>query len=244
LSPAEKRPPYESRLAASPDDVRAAQMLRFTVFNLELNEGLAQSFTTGLDADPFDEVCDHLVVESLETRQVVGTYRLQTGRTAAAKRGYYSEQEFDFAPYEPLRGELLELGRACVHKDHRNLAVLNLLWKGVAAYARERGARYLIGCSSLTSQDPLAGASMYAGLQRKHLVKPEWRTVPLPALACPVDQLAEQPPKVPKLLAAYLSFGARICGPPAIDRDFKTIDFLTFLDLHSLSARTVERYLS
>ena len=244
LPSGDKRPSYESRLATGPDDVRAAQMLRFTVFNLELNEGLAQSFTTGLDADPFDEVCDHLVVEELQTHQVVGTYRLQTGQTAAAKRGYYSEQEFDFSPYEPLRGQLLELGRACVHKDHRNLAVLNLLWKGVAAYARERGARYLIGCSSLTSQDPLEGASMYAELQRKHLAKPEWRTVPLPALACPLERLAAQPSKVPKLLAAYLSFGAKICGPPAIDREFKTIDFLTFLDLQSLSARTVARYLS
>lgn len=235
---------YEARLATGPEDVRAAQTLRFMVFNLELNEGLQQSFATGLDADPFDEVCDHLVVEELQSHQVVGTYRLQTGETAAARSGYYSEQEFEFAPYESLRGELLELGRACVHKDHRNLAVLNLLWKGVAAYAQERGARYLIGCSSLTSQNPLEGASMYAELQRKHLVKPEWRTVPLAALACPLERLAEQPSKVPKLLAAYLSFGAKICGPPAIDREFKTIDFLTFLDLQSLSARTVERYLS
>jgi putative hemolysin len=244
LPSGDNRPAYASRIATGPEDVRAAQMLRFTVFNLELNEGLAQSFVTGLDADPFDEVCDHLVVEELQTRQVVGTYRLQTGATAAAKRGYYSEQEFEFAPYEPLRAELLELGRACVHKDHRNLAVLNLLWKGVAAYARERGARYLIGCSSLTSQDPPAGASMYAALQHKHLVKPEWRTLPRHALACPLERWLEQPAKVPKLLAAYLSFGAKICGPPAIDREFKTIDFLTFLDLRSLSARTVERYLS
>jgi len=49
---------------------------------------------------------------------------------------------------------------------------------------------------------------------------------------------------VPKLLMAYLSIGAKICGPPAIDREFKTIDFLTLLDLDSLPASTVQRYLS
>src|SRR5689334_13047575 len=89
---------YSTRLARDVSEVRAAQALRFTVFNLELNEGLAESAATGLDADPFDEICDHLLVEHLPTREVVGTYRLQTGHTAAAHLGYYSEQEFDFAP--------------------------------------------------------------------------------------------------------------------------------------------------
>ena len=235
---------YNLRLARDAAEVRAAQALRFAVFNVELNEGLPASFATGLDADPFDDVCDHLLVEELQSCTIVGTYRLQTGAKAAANRGYYSAQEFDFAPYEPLRAELIELGRACVHKDHRNLAVLSLLWKGIAAYAKEHGARYLIGCSSLTSQDPAEGAAMYAHFQRKHLVAPAWRTQPVPALACPLDRVMERPTKVPKLLAAYLSLGAKICGPPVLDREFKTIDFLTFLDLHSLPPQTVERYLT
>jgi putative hemolysin len=244
LARAGLRDAYVARLATAPADIRAAQALRFEVFNLELNEGLEQSFATCLDADPFDEVCDHLIVEDARTRQVVGTYRLQMGATAAARRGYYSAQEFDFTPFEALRAQIVELGRACVHRDHRNIAVLALLWKGIAAYARERGGRYLIGCSSLTSQDPVEGATMYAELQRKHLVEPPWRTAPLAAVACPLDRVSQKPPKVPKLLAAYLSVGAKICGPPAIDREFKTIDFLTFLDLVTLPESTVRRYLS
>ena len=80
---------YAARLARNADEVRTAQELRFTVFNLELNEGLAESLATGLDADPFDEVCDHLLVEHLPTGEIVGTYRLQTGPTAAVNRGYY-----------------------------------------------------------------------------------------------------------------------------------------------------------
>lgn len=238
------RQSYASRLATTREEIRAAQALRFQVFNLELNEGLEQSFATCLDADPFDDVCDHLLVEDTATGNIVGTYRLQMGDKAAANRGFYSAQEFDFSPFEPVRAQVVELGRACVHRDHRNLAVLSLLWRGIYSYAHPRGGRYLIGCSSLTSQDSREGAAMYGELQRKHLVEPRFRTNPLPALACPMEQLLPKPPKVPKLLAAYLAVGAKICGPPAIDREFKTIDFLTFLDVDALPASTVKRYLA
>jgi len=228
---------YTTRLARDTSEIQAAQALRFSVFNLELNEGLSESLATGLDADPFDGVCDHLVVEHVPTAMIVGTYRLQTGLTAGANLGYYSEQEFDFVPFEPIRGVLIELGRACVHQQHRNLVVLGLLWKGIADYAREHGGRYLCGCSSITSQDPVVGASAYADLCRKHLVDARWRTKPLPAFDCPLDHLAEESPKIPKLLRAYLSIAAKICGPPALDRQFKTIDFLTLLDMNAMSAR-------
>src|SRR5213594_935911 len=184
---------YATRLARDSTDVHAAQALRFAVFNLELNEGLEESLATGLDADPFDEVCDHLFVAHVPTGEIVGTYRLQTGLTAAENLGYYSEREFDFRPFAPIRAQLIELGRACVHQQHRNLVVLGLLWKGIADYARDRGGRYLCGCSSITSQDPAVGASAYADLYRKHLVESPWRTQPLPAFDCPLDHLAEEP---------------------------------------------------
>ena len=132
---------YAICLARDSSEIRAAQALRFAIFNLELNEGLEHSYATGLDADPFDPVCDHLLVEHLATGEIVGTYRLQTGTTAAGKLGYYSGQEFDFAPFEPMRAEVIELGRACVHKLHRNMSVLGLLWKGIAEYAQARGGR-------------------------------------------------------------------------------------------------------
>lgn len=235
---------YRFRLATVADEIRSAQRLRFEVFNLELREGLAESYSTGLDVDAFDRVCDHLLVEEVASSLVVGTYRLQTGTSAARNLGYYSQQEFDFAPFEPARAEIIELGRACVHAQHRNLSVLSLLWKGIAGYARERGARYLIGCSSLTSQDPREGAAMYRQLEGSHLAPEGWRTNPQASHLCPLDELAVPPPRVPKLLGAYLSIGARICGPPAIDREFKTIDFLTLLDLQSLPLHIVQKYLT
>jgi putative hemolysin len=234
---------YEIHLAHSADDIRAAQALRYRVFNLELNEGLASSHLTGLDQDRFDLVCDHLLVRHVPTGEVVGTYRLQTGLSALTRHGYYSEQEFDFTPFEWIRGEMVELGRACVQKSHRNLQVLGLLWRGIAQYAARCGARYLCGCSSLSSEDPKVGASAYADLCRHHLAPAEFRTVPHPAFECPLDELSEEVPKIPKLLRAYLSLGGKICGPPAVDREFRTIDFLTLLDLQSIPATARDRFL-
>jgi len=235
---------YSARIARDLSEVAAAQALRFEVFNLELNEGLAQSYTTGRDEDPFDAVCDHLVVEHVPSGQIIGTYRLQTGVDAEAHLGFYSAQEFEFKVFEPLRDEMIELGRACVHRQHRNLVVLGVLWKGIADYARQHGARYLFGCSSITSQDPAVGASAYADLCRSHLSSAEYRTHPLPAFDFPMAQLAPEAPQIPKLLRAYLTIGAKICGPPALDRQFKTIDFLTFLDLHALPVGVRNRFLT
>jgi hypothetical protein len=234
---------YRTRLARNPEEVRLAQALRFEVFNLELNEGLAQSYSTGLDADPFDPVCDHLLVEHTITGQVVGTYRLQTGANAAVRLGYYCAQEFGFGSFEPFRGEMVELGRACVHRQHRNLVVLGLLWRGIADYARQHGARYLVGCSSITSQDASVGASVYADLCRKYLAQPQWRTLPLPEYECSLSRLSAEAVEIPKLLRAYLTLGAKICGPPALDRGFQTIDFLTFLDLEAMPALARQRFL-
>lgn len=234
---------YVTRLAGNADEVRAAQALRYQVFNVELKEGLAASHATGSDEDPFDAVCDHLLVEYLPTREIVGTYRLQTGVNAARNRGYYCAQEFEFDLYEPLRGEIIELGRACVHRQHRNLVVLGLLWKGIADYASARGGRYLFGCSSITSQEPTVGASAFADLCRRHLAPPEYRTRPVPAYDCTLTHLLADEVKIPKLLRAYLTLGAKICGPPALDRQFQTIDFLTLLDLHRLPLAARQRFL-
>ena len=239
---------YELSLAAGADDVRAAQRLRFAVFNLELGEGLPASVATGLDADAFDAACDHLLVCERATGDVVGTYRVQTGMTAAASGlGYYSEREFDFGPFGPARGEIVELGRACVAAAHRNQSVLGLLWRGIATYAQERGARYLVGCSSLTSQSPSEGLAAYAWLAQNSLSPRVWRTRPLPAWRCEagradVAACVRRGVKIPRLMRAYLAAGAAICGEPAIDREFGTIDFLTWMDLRTMPARVLRKF--
>ena len=242
--PALARGAYQLRLAESREDREAAFRLRFLVFNLELNEGLECAYEAGCDTDEFDKTCDHLIVEHRPSQQVVGTYRLQTGRVAGSNLGYYSEREFDFSPYEPIRNSIVELGRASIHRDHRSFEVLTLLWRGIAMYATEREARYLIGCSSLTSQCLQEGSEMYTRLLQ-FLAEPALRTVPQAHFSFPI--LAPTPHtafvRPPKLLRAYLSIGAKICGPPAVDREFKTIDFLTLLDLDQISPTARARFL-
>ncbi len=231
-APSESLRRYEVRLARTPHDVAAVQRLRFRVFNLELGAGLADSYATGRDEDHFDRICDHLLVENLDTGAVVGTYRIQSGKRAAEHEGYYSEREFDFAPYEKRRARILELGRACIDQDHRSFAVLNLLWTGIAWYARESGARFLMGCSSIHSNDPATAVAAARQLER-HLIEPTMRTVPRPGFDCPQVDASVERVSIPKLLKTYLSFGAEICAPPAIDHAFGTIDFLTSIDLAS-----------
>jgi len=234
---------YQIRLAASEAEREAACRLRFKVFNLELGEGLMSSYSTGLDKDRFDYVCDHLIVEDRSSGEVVGTYRMQSGSEARNHWGYYSAQEFEFAPYEPVRDQVLELGRASIDRDHRSSEVLTLLWRGIAQYCKSSGLRYLIGCSSLNSQDPAEGWAIYEQLS-PYLASPEFRTSPTLFYTLPPGNgLPQNPPKIPRLLKTYIGVGARICGEPAWDREFGTIDFLTLLDLRQLTPAARNRFL-
>lgn len=244
---------YRLRLAASVEDRDEACRLRFKVFNIELREGLASSYVTGMDADQFDLYCDHLLVEDKLTRRVVGTYRMQSGDTAAQHMGYYSQQEFHLGPYEPLRPYVLELGRASIDREHRTPEVLTLLWRGIAQYAKYFKLRYLIGCSSLHSEEPGDGWVLYRLLDAFR-AGPEFETLPTAPYICPrnwelhdckeADKATGSVPavKVPRLLKAYLAIGARICSPPAWDRAFGTIDFLTLLDLEALLPAARNRF--
>jgi putative hemolysin len=229
-------------LGQSQDDLIECQRLRYSVFNLELGEGLSTSDRSGLDIDPFDSFCDHLMVRDLESNKLVGTYRLQTGEVARRNLGYYGNQLFDFSVYDPVRRELLELGRACVHVDYRNIMVLHALWKGIAVYATRQETRYLIGCSSISSQDENYGVAMYNSLKGKYLVEPSLRTLPQPGHDCRSTGDLVEAGRPPRLFRAYLEISGRICGPPAIDREFKTIDFLTLVDLANLPDRVRTRF--
>ena len=229
-------------LAESLQDLLDCQRLRYLVFNCELGEGLESSAAIGLDRDRFDFICDHLLVRDCSSGKLVGTYRMQSGFRAKGNLGYYSEQFFDFAPFEAVRAEVLELGRACVHTDYRNTTVLHMLWKGIARYAMSCGARYLIGCSSLNSQNESEGVALYEKLKEKYLAPTELRTAPKPGFACAAGGRVTAPPLAPRLFRAYLEVSARLCGPPSIDREFKTIDFLTVIDLRGIPDRVRVRF--
>lgn len=237
---------YQLRLARSSAEIDAALALRFSVFNVELGEGLKQSLLTGRDQDEFDAQCRHLVVADRDG-SIVGTYRLQTAADAARGNGFYTATEFDLTalPSEILDGGL-ELGRACIARAHRNTRVLLLLWRGIAEIARRADKRWLFGCCSLASQDPRDGRALLDVLAARGAVHPAHDVRPRPGYRCwpalgPCAAAAAV--QVPRLFDMYLSLGARVCGEPALDRAFSTIDYLVLLDLTDLDPRSRRRLL-
>ncbi|MEP7270061.1 MAG: GNAT family N-acyltransferase [Acidobacteriota bacterium] len=226
---------YFVRFVDSLDELDKVLRLRFEVFNLELGEGLDSSFATGRDRDRYDRSCHHLAVYDSRYEQLVGTYRIQTSAMAATAHGFYSANEFDLSAI-PMNivDQSVELGRACILPEHRNTQVLFLLWKGLASYCRFNAKRFLFGCCSLTSQDPGFGLSTYDYLRRQHLVHPEVFAEPRAEFECRAHSRESEGEAIevnlPRLFRTYLRFGAKVCSPPAIDRQFKTIDFLVLFD--------------
>lgn len=237
---------YTLEFAQTEQELDDILRLRFEVFNLELGEGLNESYITGRDEDDLDRVFHHLLIRSSKTGEVVGTYRMQTGAMAEQHAGFYSAGEFNLEGLpQDILDQAVEIGRACVAKDHRNGRVLHLLWKGLASYLTWNDKRYLFGCCSLTSQDRALGARVHGYLQREGYLWPEGLVTPLPELACLADD-ADDPSAedvhIPPLFQSYLNLGATVCGPPAIDTLFKTIDFLVLFDKTKLSARVYRSF--
>lgn len=233
---------YLIRFAQTNQDLAAALRLRYEVFNLELGEGLEESHIHGRDEDDYDTGCHHLIVEHEPTGRIIGTYRMQTKEMAETNGGFYSSGEYDLSGFpQEVLDQSVEIGRACVALEHRKQRVLFGLWKGLAAYITAMDKRYLFGCCSLTSQDPHEGRMVLEKLRADGLIHPEFVVQPLPEVACvdpdtsPVDVSGV---KLPTLFGTYLRFGALVCSPAAIDREFKTIDYLVLMDTATLPART------
>ncbi|MBN1417078.1 MAG: GNAT family N-acetyltransferase [Bacteroidales bacterium] len=229
---------YIVKLAENFIELDEALKLRFTIFNLELHEGLDSSFLTLRDEDNYDKQCSHMLVIEKVTGNIIGTYRLQTFEHAKRGFGFYSANEFRLQTLgRKILRRAVELGRACIDQDHRNGRVLFLLWKGIAQYMLVHQKRYLFGCCSITSQDPVEGKIYMDFLERHGYVHTRVHTEPTPGYRCygphlqitPTDNLI-----LPPLMDMYLRYGCKVCGLPAIDREFKTIDFLVFLDIQEL----------
>lgn len=231
---------YSLLLTADTELVRSAQRLRHRVFTTELGADLPGD---GVDADPWDAWCEHLVVRDDADGAVVGTYRLLPPARAAAAGGLYADGEFDLGPFAGLRERMVEAGRSCVHPDHRSGAVVGLVWAGLARYMLLSGNRWLVGCASVPLAD---GGALAAATRRRveahHLAPPQLRVRPRapwdPRPAPP--QLRRNPPP---LMRGYLRLGAWVCGPPAHDPAFDCADFLVLLDVERIGPRYLQHFL-
>ncbi|MBW4716554.1 GNAT family N-acetyltransferase [Saccharothrix obliqua] len=235
-------PRYSLLVARDGAEVVAAQRLRHQVFAGEMGATL-RSPVAGHDVDPFDEHCDHLVVRDDRTGEIVGTYRMLPPERAAEAGGLYSDTEFDLTRLAALRPGVVETGRSCVHPDHRNGAVVSLVWAGIARYMLLSGHSWLVGCASVPLHD---GGSYAAGVwdvvRAKHYAPEEHRVTP--RKPWDVDAVP-RPAKVvlPPLLKGYLRLGARVCGRPALDKDFGVADLLVLLGMEHVDQRYLKFFL-
>ncbi|MDY0150684.1 MAG: GNAT family N-acyltransferase [Candidatus Cloacimonas sp.] len=230
------------KTADSPEELREALRLRHEVFISEL---LKRKKKSGLDKDKFDKTCDHLIIIDKRINAIIGTYRLQS---SLHTKKYYTATEFHMRHIKRLPGNKLELGRACVHPEHRNGVTISLLWEGITAYIAASDSSYLFGCSSIKTMDRNEISQIYYYLKQcgyiadEHLVRPKGK-FKVPGFKRHVRMHPNQleliehklmRDKIPSLLSSYLKVGAKVCGIPALDRSFRCIDFLTLMNVEDI----------
>lgn len=255
-SSAATHPRYSLLLCNDAASIEAAQRLRHDVFSSEPGFTLADTAhpgrAAGLDADRFDEYCDHLLVRDDHTGELVGCYRMLPPTGAIAAGGLYTATEFDVSALDPLRPSLVEMGRAVVRAGHRNGAVVLMMWAGILAYLDRCGYDYVTGCVSVPVADPSAATPAGSHLRgvrdfvmRRHRAPQEFTVRPYRPVVVDGRSLDDiDPPArvaVPPLMRGYLRLGAQVCGEPAHDPDFGVGDFPALLDKRRADVRYLTR---
>jgi len=228
------------------DQVREAQRLRYDVFATEMGARLKDSIP-GHDIDLFDDFCEHLIIRDEVTEQVIGTYRVLTPAQAKRIGSTYSDLEFDLTRLRQYRERMVELGRSCVHRDHRHGGVIMALWGALAEFMVRNKLDVMIGCASIPMlhQGVVSGevaASIWHQLKQTHLAGVENQVTP--RLALPVEQWevndAFEPPA---LIKGYLRLGAKVLGAPAWDPDFNTADLPMLMKINDMPPRYRKHFL-
>ncbi|MBE9051176.1 GNAT family N-acetyltransferase [Nostocales cyanobacterium LEGE 11386] len=220
---------YILQLASTEEELKSIFRLRFEVFNLELGLGLSTSSFTQMDQDKFDQVCHHLMLISKHTGKTIGTYRMQTYKMASQGLGFDAADVFNLStiPHSILQASV-EVGRACIAKEFRHTQALLMLWQGLANYLIWGKNKYFFGCASLLTQCSEQATCAYHHFRQNNFMHPSILVYPNLEYSLKIPQESQEKceVKIPEILQAYLNIGAKICSLPAIDRQFKTIDFL------------------
>ena len=265
--PLARRGTLEVRLAETEAEVRAAQRLRYRVFYEEMSaRPTARMAAERRDFDRFDAFADHLLVidhsrlppdfrgRGVPEEAVVGTYRLMRQEVADARGGFYTAGEYDIGPWidgSAPGTRFLELGRSCVHPDHRSRPTLELMWHAIVGYLLHFDLDIMFGCASLEGTDPDALALPLSFLH--HHCRHDLPGVPAvharPELYVPMDRLAKDDvdPKLglrslPPLIKGYLRAGATIGDGAVVDRQFGTTDVLIIFPASQINDRYLGKF--
>ena len=227
---------YLGRVVSTVEEFESALQLRRDVFHIEL--GRSETADVYKDFDEFDRRCVHLLISERETGNAVGAYRLNPYRGSISD--FYASNEFRLHSVPPhVVEKAVELGRACIARDHRNSRVLFLLWRLLANFMSATGSRYLFGCCSVFTQDAQEAADVLAKLQLDGHVDDPFEILPNPEFEILDPKLVGDPERaeIPALVNIYMRIGAKVIGEPAIDRKFKTVDYFVMFDLDEINRK-------
>ena len=223
-------------------DIIAAQKLRYKIFTEEYGAKIRS--LRGIDKDRFDKHCLHLVVKDTVTGEIVGYTRVLTDKATRHTGGYYSESEFDLNKFKTMPGRTIEIGRTCIDPRYRNGGTIGVLWSALGQYLLEHDVRFLIGCASISMADGgVAAHAIMEKIRRKYLTDESVRVTPHQSLRFLPQQESVSAIKMPPLLKAYLSMGAKVAGEPYWDTDFNVADVFIVLDMESVCSRYKRHFL-
>ena len=236
-----------TRLAQGPEDLRAAQRLRYKVFVEELGaRGPMVDHGARLERDRFDAFADHILLCDPTRPQeddVVGVYRVMTADMAARAGGFYCATEFDLSGLQASGKPLLELGRSCLHPDYRGGAAMVPLWRALADYVAANGVEIMFGVASFPGIDPVRLAPALSLLHHRHRAPADLGVRAIGAGALPLDALPEAQidriaavKAMPALLKAYLRLGAVVGDGAFVDHAFNTVDVCVILQREAIDA--------
>ena len=223
------------------DALREVQKLRYDYLLREFDQD--KNDLDGLDDDGWDDHSDSILVIDKQTGRIAGTYRVATEKTLQGKP-YKSEEEFDIAPLKADADGILEAGRAVVHKEYRNGAVIGLLWKGLITYTKAHHLRYVFGTCSLHGTDPDQYINCTSFLNQNCLSEKFQIRAARNAFEYGTRKdLSMKEADLPGLLKAYLMMGGKVSQNGYIDYDFQSCDVMVILDIQHLNESFVSRIL-
>ncbi|MCO5142517.1 MAG: GNAT family N-acetyltransferase [Oligoflexia bacterium] len=231
------------KTAQSPFELKQALRLRHDIFYKELQ---GRELPSKIDIDELDEICDHIVIIDKANSRVVGTYRVISSLYSDR---FYSAGEFYLENIAALEGNKLELGRACIHPDYRNGAIISLLWKGIFEYVKKTQTEYLFGCASVQTTNPYAAASILEKLKEKNLYSEQFGVRPTAKYFSFIPKnidtsQAIEGSELPALVQSYILAGAQFHGEPALDSDFSCYDFFMMLKISEMSKIFRRKYMT
>lgn len=245
---------FQVRLATTAPEIEAAQSLRYRVFYEEMAASPTPEMKRSRrDFDSFDRICDHLLVVDLEQPEpscsVVGTYRLLRRSVALQHGGFYTEQEYELDGLLTYPGEIVELGRSCVDPGYRSRGVMQLLWRGLAAYVEAYAIEVMFGCASFPGTNPQEFAPQLSYLHHAHLAPETLRPRALahhyvnmdllPASAVDAQAAINE---LPPLIKGYLRVGGLVGDGAVVDHQFNTTDICVIVKTDRLTDKYERRY--